>query len=68
VKTENRIECVTVNCEVRKSAIALQLPVVLSAVDKVSINPVIQSKTGIIVHATTLNRDSMYCLLVSFVI
>jgi hypothetical protein len=45
VKTQNPSACVTLNCKVCRSAIALYLRVVLSWIFTVSINPIIQSKT-----------------------
>jgi hypothetical protein len=51
VKTENPSACVTVNCKVCRIAIALQLPVVPSCVNKVSINAISQSRTHLISHA-----------------
>jgi hypothetical protein len=53
VKTEKPSACVTVKCEMCRSEIALLLPVVPSCVNKVSINPIIQSKPRLISHART---------------
>jgi hypothetical protein len=47
VKTKNPSACVTVNCKVCRSTIALQLPVVPSGVNRASINPIIQSKSRV---------------------
>jgi hypothetical protein len=63
MKTEDTSVCLTLNCKVCRSAIALyylQLPVVPSGAHKVSINPIIQSKPRLIV--TTLTRDNMLLL------
>jgi hypothetical protein len=49
VKTEITCVFAAVNCKVWKSAVALQLIVVLSGVYKVSTNPIIQSETRLIV-------------------
>jgi hypothetical protein len=53
MKTENPSSCITVNSKmcVRVLAIALQLSVDPRTVYKVSINPIIQSKTSLISHA-----------------
>jgi hypothetical protein len=45
VKTENPSACAKINRKVCRSAMAAVLPVVPSSVDKVSINPIIQSIT-----------------------
>jgi hypothetical protein len=58
VKIENTRMCVTVNCKVCRSAIALYSHVVLSDTYKVSIKPTIQSKTPSISHAS-LKRDNI---------
>jgi hypothetical protein len=55
--------CVTVNCKLCRSAIALQLIVVLSGVHEVSINPIIQSKPRLIVTTllvTICNRTKLF--------
>jgi hypothetical protein len=51
VKTVNPSACVTVNSKMCRSEIALYLPVVLSGVYKVSINPITQSRTRLLSHA-----------------
>jgi hypothetical protein len=51
--------CVTVNCKVSGNSGSAVLPVVPSCVNKVSINPIIQSKTPSIVTPT---RDSIHML------
>jgi hypothetical protein len=55
VKTENPSACVTVNCRACSAA----LPVVVSCVYKVSINPVIQSKTRLTSHMQTPACDNI---------
>jgi hypothetical protein len=60
MKTENPIVCVTVNCKLYRIAIALQLPVVPSCVNKVSINLIIQSRTRLIRQAQTPTLDNTY--------
>jgi hypothetical protein len=57
VKTENPGACVTVKCKACKIAIVLQLPVVPSAVCKVSINPIIHFKTCVVSHSQVLTSD-----------
>jgi hypothetical protein len=55
VKSEKPNACVTLNCKVRRSEIALWLPGVPSCVNKLSINPIIQAKPRLISHAPTLH-------------
>jgi hypothetical protein len=57
VKTEDPSACVTVNCKVSRSAIALWLSVVPSCVYKLSINPIIlfMCVTCLIVWGDSLN-------------
>jgi hypothetical protein len=63
VKTENTSVCVTVNCKVCRSAIALYLHVVLSSVYKVSINSIIKSNTPyVITHPQTRDNILHYFL------
>jgi hypothetical protein len=50
VKTKNPSACVTVNCKVCKISDSAVLPVVPSLVNKISVNPIIQSKNR---HAQT---------------
>jgi hypothetical protein len=57
VKAESRSVCITVNCNVCESAIALQLPVILSCVYMVSINPIIKSRTRLVNHATNPHQE-----------
>jgi hypothetical protein len=60
VKTENLSVCATVNCKVCRSAIALLIPVVPSCVNKVSKNPIVQSKNPSISHAQNLYTWQYY--------
>jgi hypothetical protein len=62
VKAENPSACAMVNCKVCRSAIVSHFPVVLRCVNKVSINPNIQSKTCHIIHAQTIISDHMHIL------
>jgi hypothetical protein len=55
VKTENPSACVTVKCKVCKSAIALKLPVDPSTVCKMSVNPIIHSRTHLQVTRNPLH-------------
>jgi hypothetical protein len=52
VKRGNSSACANVNCNVCGNNDSAVLPVVPNAVYNVSINPVIQSKTGLVNHAT----------------
>jgi hypothetical protein len=57
VKTENPSMCATVNCKVCSAV----LPVVPSCVNKVSINPISQSKTRLISHTQQpLHHDNIH--------
>jgi hypothetical protein len=67
VKTENRSVCAALNCKVCRSAIALYLPVVPCCVNKVSINPIIQSKTRFTSHAQSPLHMTMYIMLDMFI-
>jgi hypothetical protein len=62
VKTEKPSACATVNCIVWNSGSAV-LPVVPSCMNKVSINPIIQSRTRLISHAQTPTGDIIYGLI-----
>jgi hypothetical protein len=60
VKTETPDVCVTVSWKVCRIAVALcYVYSQLVRMYKVLINPIIQSKTRLISHATTLNRESI---------
>jgi hypothetical protein len=59
VKTENPSACIMVNCMKCGNSGSALLPVVPSCVNKVSINPIIQSKTPSVV--TDTRGNILYC-------
>jgi hypothetical protein len=57
VKTENPSASVTVNCKVCRSVMALELPVILSTVYKLPINPIQNPSYR---SRTQLNPDNIF--------
>jgi hypothetical protein len=65
VKTENPSACATVNRSVCRIAIELQLPVIPSCVNKLSINPIIQSRTRLVSHAHPIHVKIFFSVICS---
>jgi hypothetical protein len=59
MKTVNPGACVTVKCKMCGNSDSAVSPVVPSAVNKVSINPIIQSKTRLTSHTQPPTRDNI---------
>jgi hypothetical protein len=60
MKAEDPSPCVTVNCKLWKSTIALYLNPLRKLVTKVLINPIIRTRTRHFRHAYHPTRDHIY--------